>query len=100
MSFWFHADVKVTYPFHAIYSFSLLLVLPGQWVSPVVLHGDLLPRPDRAPGLHPDAVPGLQREPGVTHAAVVTQGEGGEYAATLDTWKQKELSLTGEENIC
>ena len=56
-------------------------------MSPVVLHGDLLPRPDGAPGLHPEAAPGLQREPGVTHAAVVTQGEGGEYAATLDTLK-------------
>ena len=83
----FLAKVKLAYPFCVRDGFSLLLILPGHWMSPVVLHGDLLPRPDRGPGLHPDAVPGLELKPGVTHAAVVTQGEGGEYAATLDTWK-------------
>ena len=60
-------------------------------LSPVVLDGDLLPRLDGGPRLHPDAVAGLELEPGVPHAAVVTQGEGGEYAATLDTWRERKL---------
>ena len=67
--------------------------LPRDCSPPVVLDGDLLPRLDGAPRLHPDAVAGLELEPGVTHAAVVTQGEGREYAAALDTWKGRERKL-------
>ena len=58
-------------------------------VLPVVLDGDLLPSLDGGPGLHPDVIPGLELEPGVTNTAVVTQGEGGEDATTLDSLNER-----------